>query len=142
MINRFFLAVALLNGDALPAAADMVTALRMIPARALIAVGDLKLTEGDAAGGFAEMAAVAGMEARVALYPGRPIMPGDIGPRAAVERNQIVALHFTRGVLHISADGRAMDRAAAGERVRVMNLTSKNIVSGVVNPDGSIEVGQ
>ena len=39
-------------------------------------------------------------------------------------------------------EGRAPDRGGVGEAVRVMNLTSRQIVSGTVAPDGSIKVGQ
>ncbi len=51
-------------------------------------------------------------------------------------------MSYVNGPLRIVTDGRALDRAAAGEMVRVMNLASKQTVTGVVAADGSIEVGQ
>jgi flagella basal body P-ring formation protein FlgA len=69
-------------------------------------------------------------------------MLGQIGPPALVERNSIVRMNYSRGPLRIVTDGRALDRAAVGETVRVMNLSSKQTVTGTVAPDGSIEVGQ
>ena len=51
-------------------------------------------------------------------------------------------LSYASGPLTIVTEGRALDRAAAGEPVRVMNLASKQTVTGTVAPDGSVEVGQ
>jgi flagella basal body P-ring formation protein FlgA len=51
-------------------------------------------------------------------------------------------MSYASGPLRIVTDGRALDRAGAGEFVRVMNLTSKQTVTGVVAADGSIEVGR
>ena len=51
-------------------------------------------------------------------------------------------MSYASGPLRIVTDGRALDRAAAGELVRVMNLASKQTVTGMVAADGSIEVGQ
>ncbi|MXQ08174.1 flagellar basal body P-ring formation protein FlgA [Alphaproteobacteria bacterium GH1-50] len=82
-----------------------------------------------------------GYEARVMLYPGRPILLGDVGPAALVERNQPVKLIYRTGGLTITTDGRALDRGASGEAVRVMNLASRTTISGTVQPDGSIQVG-
>ena len=82
------------------------------------------------------------MEAKVALYPGRPILASQLGAPALVERNAMVRMSYASGPLRIMTEGRALDRAAAGELVRVMNLASKQTVTGVVAADGSIEVGR
>ena len=65
-----------------------------------------------------------------------------LGPPALVDRNALVRMVFVRGALAIQAEGRALDRGGVGERVRVMNLGSKQIVTGAVAPDGSVEVGR
>ena len=82
-----------------------------------------------------------GQEAKVALYPGRPILESQLGAPALVERNAVVRMIYADGPLRIVTEGRALDRAAAGEAVRVMNLASRQTVTGTVAPDGSIEVG-
>ena len=82
-----------------------------------------------------------GREAKVALYPGRPILESQIGAPALVERNPMVRMNYAEGPLPIITEGRALDRAAVGEPVRVMNLTSKQTVTGAVAADGSVEVG-
>ncbi|MBW7920970.1 MAG: flagellar basal body P-ring formation protein FlgA [Rubellimicrobium sp.] len=123
------------------AQADIVVPARNIPARSLIAPDDLILRAGDIPGALADPGAVAGMEARVALYANRPIRAGDIGPPAIVERNQTVTLVFDRGGLVITTEGRALDRAGPGDVVRVMNLASRTTVSARIDPDGSARVG-
>ena len=71
----------------------------------------------------------------------RAILTSQIGAPALVERNQLVRMTYAQGTLSIVTEGRALDRAGAGELVRVMNLASRKTVTGTVAEDGSIEVG-
>lgn len=119
-----------------------VTVVRALRSQSLIAADDLSLTPGATPGGIDAIEAAVGMEAKVALYPGRPILASQIGTPALVERNALVRLSYMKGSLAIVTEGRALDRAAAGEPVRVMNLQSRQTVSGIVGADGSVEVGQ
>jgi flagella basal body P-ring formation protein FlgA len=138
MLRAMILALAIAS----PAAAASVAPVRAIRAQTVIAAADLTVEEEAVPGAVETIDAAAGLEARVTLYPGRPILTSQIGPPAIVERNQVVRMTFLRGPLAITADGRALDRGGAGDRVRVMNLGSKQIVTGAVADDGSIEVGQ
>ena len=122
--------------------AQSVTPVRAIRSQSVIGPEDVELAEQSVPGAVAELAAVVGREARVTLYPGRPILTEQIGAPALVERNALVRMNYVRGPLRIVTDGRALDRAGAGEPVRVMNLTSRQTVTGVVAPDGSVEVGE
>lgn len=118
-----------------------VTVVRTVRSQSVIEADDLVLTPGATPGGLDSVEAAVGMEAKVALYPGRPILASQIGAPALVERNGLVKLSYLKGPLSIVTEGRALDRAAAGEPVRVMNLQSKQTVTGTVTPDGSVEVG-
>jgi flagellar basal body P-ring formation protein FlgA len=128
-----FLAPLLLAG---PALADIVVPARTIPARTLITEADLTLRDMDVPGAVVTMDEIVGMEARVALYSGRPIQPGDVGFPAIVERNGIVPLIFTSGTLSIATEGRALDRAGPGDVIRVMNLASRTTVTATIGADG------
>lgn len=119
-----------------------VTVVRAVRSQSVIEADDLVLAEGAVPGGIETIAEAVGMEAKVALYPGRAILASQIGPPALVERNALVKLNYMKGPLSISTDGRALDRAAVGEPVRVMNLQSRQTVTGTVAVDGSVEVGQ
>jgi flagella basal body P-ring formation protein FlgA len=134
------LALLLVQPAAGPAAAESVVATRAIPAQTVIGPGDVALVAAEIDGAADSLAGIVGQEARGMLYPGRPVRPGDVGPPAVVDRNQIVTLHYRSGALSILAEGRALDRAAAGERVRALNLASRSTVSGTVQSDGSIDV--
>ncbi len=121
---------------------DTVVALRTIRAHEVIGAEALSLDPGRVEGAYANVTEVIGQEARVALYPGRPILFGHVGPPAAVERNQVVELVFEQSGLRITSEGRALGRAAVGERLRVMNLSSRTTLFGTVQPDGSIRVSK
>ncbi|AAV93502.1 flagellar basal body P-ring formation protein FlgA [Ruegeria pomeroyi] len=122
------------------AAAEVLVPTRTIRAKEIIGAEDLMLKSAEVPGSFTDPAEVIGQEARVALYAGRPIRYADIGPPAIVDRNDLVTLFFDNGPLVITTEGRALGRGAAGDVIRVMNLTSRTTVSGQIRPNGSIEV--
>jgi len=124
------------------AAAQAVVPLRAIRGQSVISAEDVTLSEDQVPGAFAALDAVIGREARVTLYPGRPILSGQIGAPALVERNQLVRMTYAEAGLSITADGRVLDRGGVGEIVRVMNLASRQIVSGTVTSAGTVEVGE
>jgi len=122
------------------AIADVLVPVRTIRAKELLSVSDFVVKSGNVPGAVTHIEQIDGKEARVALYAGRPVRAGDIGPPALIERNQIVSLIFSGGLLRISTEGRALARAAAGEEIRVMNLSSRTTIRGIVRADGAIEV--
>lgn len=134
-----FLILALGFGSA--SVSQTVVAAHAIRARSIITLQDIDIIEGNTVGGLFETADIVGMEARVNLYSGRAIKAADIGPPSIVERNQLVVMVYMTNLLSISTEGRVLARAGAGERVRVMNLSSRQTVSGTVMPDGTVEVG-
>ncbi len=117
-----------------------VVATRPIPSRTILTESDVALRPSPFGAGLTDPAAAVGMETRVALYAGRPIRAEDIGPPALVERNALVLLRYQRGALYITAEGRALDRGAVGERIRVTNLSSRQTVIGRIAEDGAVEV--
>jgi flagella basal body P-ring formation protein FlgA len=121
--------------------AQSVTPVRAIRSQTVLAAEDLALAEEAVPGALAAIEDAIGLEAKVSLYPGRPILASQLRAPALVERNAVVRMAYRSGPLRIVTEGRALDRAAAGELVRVMNLVSKQTVTGVVTADGSIEVG-
>ena len=123
-------------------AADIVTPTRTLRPGTLITTADLAMKDVDQFGMFDRIADVAGQEARVALYAGRPIPFDAIGPPAVINRNDIVALRFQTSGLSITTEGRALERGGVGDRVRIMNLSSRATLFGFVQPDGSIKVTQ
>lgn len=126
----------------LPAFADAVVANRVIRAGHLIAAADISVVDAIIPDTMADPAQVVGHEARVALYPGRPIREGQIGPPAIVHRNQVVSMSYVLGTLVIFTEGRALDRGGVGDVIPVVNLGSRKTVQGRVMPDGSVSVSR
>lgn len=120
--------------------ADVVLPTRTIRAKETISPSDLEVRPGQVPGAVQHLEDLIGQEARTALYPGRPIQVADVGPPALVDRNDLVILVFAKHGLSISVEGRALGRGAAGDRIRVMNLSSRSSVTGKIRPDGQIEV--
>lgn len=122
------------------ALADIVVTTRTIRPGEIVSHGDLETKQIDAVGAIADSDLIFGQEARVALFPGRPIRFDDIGPPALVDRNQIVTLIYRHGGLEILTEGRSLGRGANGEFIRVMNLASRATITGRIGPDGTVEV--
>ncbi|MEL6839625.1 MAG: flagellar basal body P-ring formation chaperone FlgA [Pseudomonadota bacterium] len=122
--------------------ADTVVATRTIPAQAIIMAEDVILNGSNVPGSVSDPDDIIGMEARVALFAGRPIRPQDVGFPAIVERNQIIALFYQRGGLIISTEGRALGRAGPGDVIRVMNISSRSTVTARIGADGAGYVAQ
>jgi len=124
------------------AGAEVLVAVRTIPAQTVIAPEDLAFKDTAIAGGLTDQSLLVGMEARVALFAGRPIRLDDVRPPAVVQRNQIVQLNYQTAGLSIKTDGRALDRASAGEIIRVMNLASRTTVTATIDEFGVAHVSQ
>ncbi len=122
--------------------ADTVVSTQVIRPKTVISADYLAVKAVDIPGTYTDIAHLVGLEARIAIYPGRPIRSGDVGPPALIDRNQTVTLIYQRGGLVIIAEARALDRAAAGETIRVMNLSSHTTVAGFVQSDGTVRVLQ
>ena len=123
------------------ALADSLVATRVIKAHETLVAEDVTLVAADIPGALTDPAQALGQEARIAIYPGRPVLAENIGPAAVVERNQIVSLSYSTGGLVIRTEGRALARGGAGEVIEVMNLASKTKITGRIGPDGGVTVG-
>ena len=124
-----------------PVLAETLVAARTIRAQSIITPADITVIERTIPGMLSHFEDALGQEARIALYAGRPIRPDDLGPPAIVDRNEIVTLVYRRAGLTIATDARALDRAGVGDVLRVMNLSSRTTVSGIVGTDGTVRVG-
>lgn len=137
---RTLMIALLLATLAPPVSAGTLIATRTLRAQTVLSAADIALSDDPVEGALSDPRDAIGLETRVAIYPGHPIREGDLAPPALVERNQTIMLVFQRGGLTIRAEGRALDRGAVGETIRVMNSTSKAVVSAVIGTDGSVYV--
>jgi flagella basal body P-ring formation protein FlgA len=134
------LALALALASPLPAGADTLVAAAVVRAGEVLTFDHLAMSPADPEGALTGPEQAVGLEARVHLYPGRPIRPEDLALPVVVRRNAPVTLVYRRGTLRITAEGRALSSAAAGQPVRALNLSSRSTVSGTAMEDGSVVV--
>ncbi|MEL6642542.1 MAG: flagellar basal body P-ring formation chaperone FlgA [Pseudomonadota bacterium] len=135
-----WLLIACLYGAPTLSLADTLMAARTIPAQTILVASDLAVAGTAQPGALRDPAKAIGQETRTILYQGRPIRSVDIGPAAVVERNDLVALTFTSPHLEIVTEGRALERGAAGDRVRVMNLASRTTITATITGPGHVRV--
>ncbi len=69
----------------------------------------------------------------------RPTMIGPVESPVIVERNQNVVIRIERPGLLVTAVGKAMQEARAGEYIKVRNLDSQRIILARVGENGSVE---
>lgn len=139
MIWRYLLLLCLL-GTGQMALAQTVIATTTIRSQQIIGPEHLTLIEETVAGGIHDPREIIGQEARVNIYSGRPIFAGDLTAPAVIARNEIITLRYVQGNLSILTEGRALDRGAVGDRLRVMNLSSRMTISGQVLAAGLVQV--
>ena len=132
--------ILMLGLQALPLWADMAIATRNIRPGDVLREDDVMVIRGDAPDGFDDTAQLVGLETRVALYAGRAILSNQVGKATTVERNQIIEIVYAGKGLSMTTEGRALGRGAEGQRIRVMNLTSKTSIFGTIQSDGTVRV--
>ena len=86
------------------------------------------------------LAMITGKEAARTIYAGRVVTDADLRAPTLIERNTLVKMVYSFRGLTIEAEGRAMERGSAGDLIRVMNLNSRQTVTGTVSGPNIIEV--
>ena len=81
-----------------------------------------------------------GREARVALAAGKPVTVQGLANAVLVKRGDHVRVLVEKGGMRLSIAGEAMDTGGAGERVRVVNASSKRELVGRVVDHGTVSV--
>ncbi len=134
------IAAMILANGAMPAAAEDVVAARNIRAGAIIAAADIVTPAGEAA--LRAATELIGLEAARSIYKGQPLNKDDLRAPTLIERNAIVTMEFVKGPMLIATEGRALDQGGSGDRIRVMNLLSKRIVSATVVSANTVRTKQ
>lgn len=140
MPNVCRLAAILLAVPVFAADAQTLVAAHTIRAQTVLSERDIAFATDPSPGAAEDPSAVIGLAARTVIYQGRPIRPQDLGPPALIDRNQIVVLSYVNGALSIVTEGRALGRGGVGEAIRVMNMTSRSTVTGIVAADGTVRI--
>lgn len=87
-----------------------------------------------------DRADIVGKVAKRTLLPGRPIPAIAIEEARAVSMGALVPLVYQQDGLSIVTTAQALQNGYAGQLVQARNLDSGIVVTGIVQPDGSIRV--
>lgn len=79
-----------------------------------------------------------GKVARLTLLPGKPIPLNGVREAYAVQQGKTTLVIFQVGGLTITSYGTPVQSGAVGDIVSLRNIDSGTLVTGVVQPDGSI----
>ena len=120
-----------------------VPARRIMPEE-IVQPGDLTLVELplQRLGRFAVFDAdeLVGKQVRRMLVAGRPVPRQSVIPPIIITRGEKVKIMLDYGGLQLSARGRAMSDAHAGQELRVVNLSSNKSISAIATADGIVKV--
>ncbi len=134
---------ALLLLPALPALATTVEATRTLRSGTVVSASDVRLSPDEPRRTeIGTLDEAVGMEVRSSIRAGRKLRRSDLRIPLLVKRNQLVDIVYRSGSLVIRGEGRALRDGGEGEAVRVMNLDSRNIVTGRVMAHGIVEVSR
>lgn len=90
-------------------------------------------------GAVSDAEAVLGMTASYRIGSGQPVKQASLRSAGSIQRGQTVRVTARGAGFAVSSDGQAMENAAPGSMVQV-RMASGQIVSGVVQPRGTVEV--
>lgn len=139
-MNKFagIIATSILASDMFNvAAAEDLLAARNIRAGAVITASDIVSPTDLTA--MRRAVNIIGMEAVRTFYQGQPLDEKLLRKPTIVKRNAIVQMAFSQGAMTINAEGRALDQGGLGDRIRVMNLSSKRVVTATISGPDSVQ---
>lgn len=117
----------------------VMAAARPLPRGSRLGAADLTPISRDAAslphGYFVDAEALLGMELRRAVRAGEPLTPSVVSAPPLVQRGQQVLLSAGSDAISVSLQAQALEDGAAGELIRVRNLSSQKVLEAeVVGP--------
>ena len=123
---------------------DVVVAARPLGRKTLLTAADLKLARRDLAqlhsGYFSDIGQLIGKQTGRSIAVDTAISSSLVREPLAIKRGQRVSLVAASGGLEVRMSGEAMADGAAGDRIRVRNLSSKRVVDGIVKSASTVQV--
>lgn len=152
--GRISIAVALFVGDQLVKRAVVspyvaipdrfVIAARPLARGHVVALDDLATVSRDRAASPSDAArdldSLVGMRLKRSVAGDQLLRAGDFEPVPVVDRGDRVTIVLEKGPLLIQAVGRAQEKGATGDWIRVVNLDSKRELTGRVDREGRVHV--
>lgn len=86
-------------------------------------------------------ASLIGKVAKRVLVAGNPIPANAVGSARVITRGVAATIVFEEGGLSIRAVGMPLESGTAGAVIRLKNIDSGQVITGIVQSDGSVKVG-
>ncbi|WP_298915624.1 flagellar basal body P-ring formation chaperone FlgA [uncultured Algimonas sp.] len=135
---RFLLVIAFVIGlAAAPQAVMAADADQSVTTRALQRGAILR--EGDVSGPHAVQDYV-GLELVRSVRAGAVLSPRNVRTPLMVKRNETVTLIYRQGPLTMETMGRSLGEGSQGDRISVMNTSSRKRITGRIAGEGLVEV--
>ena len=123
---------------------NAVLPIRLIQEGSVIGTGDVTTErvpdQGSSATLIATESEAVGEVATHTLVPGRPVRREDLRQPSLVRRGSIITIRLSANGLELAEEGQAVDTGGAGDRVRIMNVTSRAVIVGVVDGPNDVTV--
>lgn len=91
-------------------------------------------------GGLSQPGDLIGKELRRPAREGMMLRPSDVMSPQIINRSELVTIYYQQGPMRLTIKGQALNAAAKGEAVSVLNLVTKKIIHGVAADYGSVEM--
>ncbi len=91
-------------------------------------------------GSFSSLDQVIGMQLKRPARAGKMLQPGDLMEPRLVKRNQPVTIVYHSGPMTLTVKGQALNDAAEGEPLQVLNLMSSKVLSAYASAPGMVEL--
>lgn len=122
---------------------DVVVLAHSLSRNTLISQNDVRLERRDInkmhSGHFNTLNDVVGKTLRRSVGGGIALTPVYVESLKLVKRGQTVTLLAHGGGITVKMSGKAMANGAAGERIKVKNLSSNRVIEGMITEDGQIK---
>jgi flagella basal body P-ring formation protein FlgA len=123
---------------------ELPVAVARLPAGTIASSDDIRMTRLHANTVHDEVArdsaSVIGMQLKRQLQPGVPIPIAELMRPSQVNRGDPVQLQLEVGALSLNGQGIALETGAAGERIRVRNISSQAVIEAVIVAPGVVRV--
>lgn len=94
------------------------------------------------ASGMPELDQVIGKQLRRPARAGMMVRPSDLMAPQLIARNDAVIVYFRNGPLTLTVKGQALNAAAYGETVSVLNTLSNKVINGFAVEAGAVQMGE
>lgn len=126
-----------------PGGVEVLTYARSLNAGEVVAAEDLTWASvaRAPADGLADAELAIGLQLRKPVRAGTAVAARDLTAARVITKNDVVTVQYRAGLINLALKGKALNAAAPGEPVRVMNTQSKTVIDAVAAGPGVAVVG-